>query len=74
MTPIITVTDNPPRDAFERLWSALLEFNEAEAGSADSVPIAVLLSSEADSAMELYHCPDHIIQIFSYLLAVHDHS
>jgi len=43
MEPKYEVTDNPPSDAFQKMWSPLLEFNEQAVGNAKSRTLAILL-------------------------------
>jgi GNAT superfamily N-acetyltransferase len=43
MEPKYELTDTPPSDAFQRMWSSLLEFNEHAVGNAKSRILAILL-------------------------------
>jgi GNAT superfamily N-acetyltransferase len=43
MEPKYELTDNPPPDAFQKLWSPLLAFNEQAVGNAKSHTLAILL-------------------------------
>jgi len=40
---VVSVTDNPPPDAFQKLWTPLLKFNEHAAGNANACTLAILL-------------------------------
>jgi GNAT superfamily N-acetyltransferase len=41
------LTDMPPPDAFQKMWSPLLEFNEHAVGNAKSRTLAILLKDPA---------------------------
>ena len=43
MNPTYELTDNPPPDAFEKLWAPLLAFNERAVGDAKARTLAILL-------------------------------
>jgi hypothetical protein len=47
MEPKYELTDNPPPDAFQTMWSPLLEFNERAVGNAKSRTLAILLKDPA---------------------------
>src|SRR5215472_10156604 len=43
MSPNYELTENPPSEAFEKMWAPLLKFNEAAVGNAAARTLAVLL-------------------------------
>ncbi len=43
MEPKYELTDNPPPDAFQKMWSPLLKFNEHAVGDANARTLAILL-------------------------------
>ena|SRR2546423_2403997 len=43
MQPKYELTDDPPRDAFQRIWTPLLKFNEDAVGNASARTLAILL-------------------------------
>src|SRR5450432_784898 len=49
MEPKFELTDRPPPDAFQKMWSPLLAFNENAVGNAKSHTLAILLK---DPTME----------------------
>jgi GNAT superfamily N-acetyltransferase len=47
MEPKYELTDDPPPDAFQKMWSPLLAFNEDAVGNAKSRTLAILLKDPA---------------------------
>jgi GNAT superfamily N-acetyltransferase len=47
MEPRHELTDNPPPDTFQKMWSPLLEYNERAVGNAKSRTLAILLKDTA---------------------------
>jgi GNAT superfamily N-acetyltransferase len=43
MEPKYQLTDNPPPDAFQKMWAPLLKFNEDAVGNAIACTLAILL-------------------------------
>jgi len=43
MEPKYELTDNPPPDAFQKMWTPLLKFNEHAVGNANACTLAILL-------------------------------
>ena len=43
MSPKYELTENPPPEAFQKMWAPLLRFNEATVGNATARTLAVLL-------------------------------
>ena len=43
MEPKYELTDNPPPDAFQKMWTPLLKFNEHAVGNANAYTLAILL-------------------------------
>jgi GNAT superfamily N-acetyltransferase len=43
MQPKYELTDDPPRDAFQKIWAPLLKFNELAVGNASPRALAILL-------------------------------
>ena len=43
MKPNYELTDDPPRDAFQKIWAPLLNFNEHAVGNASARTLAILL-------------------------------
>jgi GNAT superfamily N-acetyltransferase len=43
MDPKYELTDNPPPDAFQKMWTPLLKFNEHAVGNANARTLAILL-------------------------------
>ena len=43
MEPKYELTDNPPPDAFQKMWTLLLKFNEHAVGNANARTLAILL-------------------------------
>jgi GNAT superfamily N-acetyltransferase len=43
MSPKYELTDEPPPDAFQKMWAALLKVNEHAVGNANSRTLAILL-------------------------------
>jgi GNAT superfamily N-acetyltransferase len=43
MEPKYELTDNPPADAFQKMWTPLLKFNEHAVGNANACTLAILL-------------------------------
>jgi GNAT superfamily N-acetyltransferase len=51
MEPKYELTDNPPPDAFQKMWSPLLAFNEHAVGGAKSHTLALLLKDPASEEL-----------------------
>jgi GNAT superfamily N-acetyltransferase len=47
MSPKYELTENPPPEAFQKIWTPLLKFNEAAVGNETARTLAVLLKDAA---------------------------
>jgi GNAT superfamily N-acetyltransferase len=46
MSPKYELTENPPAEAFQKMWTPLLKFNEGAVGNATARTLAVLLKEQ----------------------------
>jgi GNAT superfamily N-acetyltransferase len=51
MQPKYELTDDPPRDAFQKIWAPLLKFNEHAVGNASARTLAVLLKDQTSDEL-----------------------